>query len=298
MPFEARKSIPALSPQQICFVVDDVPSAVQYCEENFGWGPFYQFKAPVPEARYREWTGEKLTEVALGMAGKVQVEFLHVFKGHDTTEDYQARYGSGFQHLGIHCESRDEALAHLESLGATVNEVNEYPGIRFAFVDVPTGPGMFEILQPTAEMVSNEGISGSQKTRNTSDTLFDIDRATIVTRDIDTALEFYASAFGWTSPIATQATLRYGDIETLVRRHIGTAGTLQLEFIQPVEGSNDPYAAHLRRGEHGLIHAGGTISGDLPEGEALNGEWVETGESFALYNWPGGKHTLQVRRLS
>jgi catechol 2,3-dioxygenase-like lactoylglutathione lyase family enzyme len=298
MPFEDGNSAPALSPQQVCFVVDDVSTAVQYCEENFGWGPFYQFKAPVPEARYKQWSGEKLTEVALGMAGKVQVEFLHVFKGHDTTQDYQAQYGTGFQHLGIQCKSRDEALAHLESLGAVVNEVNEYPGIRFAFVDVPTGPGMFEILQPTAEMASNDGISGSRKKRDTTNPRFELDRATIVTRDINTALGFYAAAFGWERPVATQDTLRYGASETQVLRYIGTAGTLQLEFIQPKEGSSDPYAAHLRRGDHGLIHAGCNTDDGLPDGEALTGEWAETRESFALYNWAGGEYALQVRRLN
>ena len=298
MRFEAGGSVPALSPQQVCFVVDDVSAAVQYCEKNFGWGPFYQFEAPVPEAHYKEWSGEKLTEVALGMAGKVQVEFLHVFKGHDTTEEYQAQYGSGFQHLGIHCESRDQALTYLESLGAAINEVNEYPGIRFAFVDVPTGPGMFEILQPTAEMATNEGISNSRKSRNTTSNRLDLDRATIVTHDIDAALDFYASAFGWERPAAARALLRYGDSETQVWRHIGTAGTLQLELIQPKQGSDDPYSAHLRRGAHGLIHAGGIICGEFPEDEVLTGEWLDTGESFALYNWAGGQQSLQVRRLS
>ena len=295
MPSESSKAVPALSPQQVCFVVDDVPAAVQHCEKHYGWGPFFQFKAPVPDARYKDWSGEKLTEVALGMAGRVQVEFLHVHTGHDTTEDYQARYGSGFQHLGINCESRDEALAHLESIGATVNEVNEYPGIRFAFVDAPTGKGMFEILQPTAEMASNDGISSSRQSSKDAENRLNVDRATIVTRDINAALDFYSSAFNWERSTPEQQTLRFGNGETQVWRHIGSAGKLQLEFIQPEEDSDDPYAAHLRRGEHGLIHAGGTTGGDFPAGEAILGEWPATGESFALYDWPGGKNALQVR---
>jgi catechol 2,3-dioxygenase-like lactoylglutathione lyase family enzyme len=293
----AAGSAPALLPQQVCFVVDDVPAAVQFCEDRFGWGPFYQFKAPVAEARYKEWTGEKLTEVALGMAGSVQVEFLHIHQGRDTTADYQAKYGTGFQHLGIHCQSRDDALAHLESLGARVNELNEYPGINFAFVDVPTGPGMFEILQPTAEMTSNEGLASSRDS-GSSDTLFNVDRATIVTRDINQALVFYAGAFGWEDAAATQSTLRYNDHQTTVRRYIGTAGELQLEFIQPDENGDDPYSAHLRRGDHGLVHAGGALSGELPGDEAIRGQWLETGEHFALYDWAGGARSLQIRHAN
>jgi len=296
MPSEAESSAPLLYPRQVCFVVEDVPAAVQFCEETLGWGPFYQFKAPVPTAHYKDWSGEKLTEVALGMAGKVQVEFLHIHQGRDTTADYQAQYGTGFQHLGIHCESRDQALAHLKSLGATVNELNEYPGIRFAFVDVPTGPGMFEILQPTAEIADNDGISSSRKMNDRARALFDVDRATMVTRDIDTALNFYASSFDWDCPTAVTATLRYGDKETCVRRYIGKAGALQLELIEPNDNSDDPYATHLRRGDHGLIHAGGVFNGDLLEGEALRGEWLEIQEPFILYDWAGGERALQIRR--
>jgi catechol 2,3-dioxygenase-like lactoylglutathione lyase family enzyme len=295
MPSEAVSSSPLLHPRQVCFVVEDVPAAVQFCEETLGWGPFYQFKAPVPTAHYKGWSGEKLTEVALGMAGKVQVEFLHIHKGRDTTADYQAEYGTGFQHLGIHCESRGEALAHLESLGAVVNELNEYPGIRFAFVDVPTGPGMFEILQPTAEMADDEGISGSRTGNDRDRALFDVDRATMVTPDIDAALVFYASAFGWEKPVASTATLRYDEKDVCMRRYVGKAGTLQLELIEPNDNGDDPYAAHLRRGSHGLIHAGGEFNGDFPMPEARRGEWLETGESFTLYDWAGGDCALQIR---
>lgn len=287
---------PRLHPQQVCFVVDDVSAAVEFCQQQLGWGPFYQFKAPVEDARYKQWRGEKLTEVALGMAGGVQVEFLHVYKGRDTTADYQAEYGRGFQHLGIHCHSRDDALAYLESLGAVVNEQNEYPGIRFAFVDVPTGPGMFEILQPTAELADNEGISTSRKSDSaTSSPLFKVDRATIVSRDIDNTLAFYAAAFGWESPTANRCTLRHGDKQTTAQRYLGQAGALQLEFIQPTEDSDDPYSAHLRRGAHGLIHAGGVLDAAPPEGDALDGEWLESGESFALYNWLNIEHSFQIR---
>ncbi|MEH6582910.1 MAG: VOC family protein [Halioglobus sp.] len=301
MPSEATSAeytIPRLSPQQVCFVVEDVTDAVNFCEKRFGWGPFYQFKAPVPEATYKDWRGAKLTEVALGMAGKVQVEFLHVFEGQDTTGDYQAKYGTGLQHLGIHCLSRDEALEHLVSQGASVNELNEYPGIRFAFVDVPTGDGMFEILQPTAEMANDEGISGSREQRAESSTLFDIDRATIVTADIDKALSFYSETFGWTNAQAVAATLSINGSQTSARRYVGEAGKLQLEFIEPCDpDAGDPYAAHLRRGDHGLIHASGLLSGDFPVEEVLCGKWLETGESFALYSWSGGKHSLQIRRV-
>lgn len=297
MPSEAGPAPPSLYPQQVCFVVADLPAAVSFCEEQFGWGPFHQFTAQVPDASYKEWQGEKRTEVALGMAGKVQVEFLHVHQGHDTTQDYQAKYGTGFQHLGIYCKSREAALAHLESLGGVVNELNDYPGIRFAFVDVPTGPGMFEILQPTAELSANEGLSKSAKAKTPGSALFDLDRATIVTQDIKAALNFYAAAFGWQNPVAERSTLRYGGEETQMLRFIRKAGVLELEFIQPDINGSDPYATHLQRGNHGLTHVGGA-SATFPADAALSGQWLETEESFALYDWADSFSSLQVRHCA
>lgn len=297
MPSKHREpdSAPRLYPQQVCFVVDDVALAVQYCEQHFGWGPFYQFKAPVADASYKDWRGEKLTEVALGMAGKVQVEFLHVLKGRDTTADYQQEFGTGLQHLGIHCSDRDAALSHLESLGASVNEINEYPGVRFAFVNIPTGPGMFEILQATKEMASNKDMADSTKSSD-QEVLFGLDRATIVTHDIDQALAFYSATFGWQDAQASDATLRCDNTETKLRRYLGKAGALQLELIQGTDQGDDPYSAHLRRGNHGLVHASGVIDDALPSGAARHGEWLDSGENFALYSWAGGECALQIRR--
>ena len=142
-----QKRFPRLHPAQVCFVVDDVDAAVDEGVASFGWGPFHRFTAPVAEAHYHDWTGSKRTDVALGMAGSVQVELIHVHKGHDTVEAYQARYGTGLQHLGISCRDREQALAALAEIGGGVDDQGEYPGIRFAFVDTPTGPGMFELLQ-------------------------------------------------------------------------------------------------------------------------------------------------------
>ena len=80
--------VPSLFPAQVCFVVDDVARAAAECESRFGWGPFHIFSAPVSDASYHDWRGPKLTHVALGMAGGVQVELIHVETGRDTVAEY------------------------------------------------------------------------------------------------------------------------------------------------------------------------------------------------------------------
>jgi catechol 2,3-dioxygenase-like lactoylglutathione lyase family enzyme len=294
---------PRLHPAQVCFVVEDVATAVEECVASFGWGPFHRFTAPVPEARYHDWTGSKKTDVALGMAGGVQVELIHVHEGHDTVEAYQARYGAGLQHLGISCRDREQALAALEEIGGSVDDQGEYPGIRFAFVDTPTGPGMFELLQATGDTPPPGADSGSGESRAPNAGALppsvELDRATIVTDDLDRALAFYARAFRWEDTRIEACTLRVGSAESRVRRTRGQAGQLLLELVEPQRGGDDPYARHLARGDHGLVHAGGLTQGnDLPVGATVEGEWLEDGEVFALYAWSGGPESLQFRRAS
>jgi len=291
-------SPPRLYPSQVCFVVEDVPSAAKDCAARFGWGPFMEFTAKVDDASYRDWRGAKRTDVALGMAGPTQVELIHVHEGRDAVEAYQAEYGIGFQHLGVGVKSRDAALAHLESLGASVNELLEPTGLRIAFVDLPTGDAMFELLEPTGEKAEGFDLEEAQKrpgasepiTPNTS--LFAIDRATIVASDMDGALAFHAHSFGWKDARPETQTLRHPGGETRIERYKGRAGTLTLEILSPSEQSDDPYSAHLLRGAHGLVHAGGQQAhGDASPDAPF--EWLETGERFALEGWAGGSASLQ-----
>lgn len=293
---------PKLYPSQVCFVVDDVPSAAVDCAARFGWGPFMQFTAPVEDAEYRGWRGAKRTDVALGMAGPTQVELIHVHEGHDAVESYQAEYGVGFQHLGVGVRSRDEALAHLESLGAVLNEKLDPIGIRIAFVDLPTGPAMFELLEPTGEKAEGFDLEKAQKRPAHSpkatgprepNALFKIDRATIVTRDMQADLAFFSNAFGWNDVSAQTQTLRHPGGESRIPRAIGRAGTLTLEFVAPSSEGDDPYADHLRRGAHGLAHAGGTRAASSNASGAAAYRWLETDEAFDLEDWAGGARSLQ-----
>ena len=57
--------------------------------------------------------------------------------------------------------------------------------------------------------------------------------------------------------------------ESRLRRFRGGAGALELELVEPRPGADDPYARHLSRGEHGLVHAGGPLQGSPPLSRAL-----------------------------
>jgi catechol 2,3-dioxygenase-like lactoylglutathione lyase family enzyme len=290
----AKASEASLYPVQVCFVVDDVSQAAEDCAKRFGWGPFQAFTADV-DASYRDWRGRKVTDVALGMAGRVQVELIHVREGHDAIATYQSRYGPGFQHLGISCRSREAAIARLEALGASVDEVNEFDGVKIAFVDVPTGPAMFELLEPTRADAAGGATRQHEHAASPAEGVFAIDRATLVTSDMDRSLSFYAKAFDWEPQEPVRETLRHPDGEQAFLRHLGRAGSLRLELLSPVGAGEDAYSRHLSRAEHGLVHASGRWIGDPPEGASADHEWLERGERFALLDWEGGAGGLQIR---
>ncbi|MEZ4353905.1 MAG: VOC family protein [Myxococcota bacterium] len=296
MDVERPDSRSRLQAVQICFVVDDVPKATQECVDRFGWGPFQGFTADLPEASYRDWTGPRRTEVALGMAGSVQVELIHVHAGRDAIATYQTRYGRGAQHLGLVCGERDAALARLVALGARLDDRNEYDGVRIAFVDVPTGPAMFELLEP----VRADAAGGATRQRAWAPDAerLALDRATVVARDFDGALRFFREAFGWAGPEPMRMRLRTAEGAQPFLRVLARSGPLEIELLSPLSSGNEPYSRHLAGRDHGLVHASARVGGDRllaeDEGSSLY-EWIESGERFRLVDWAGGVGALQLR---
>lgn len=286
-----NESAARLAPYQTCFVVDDVERAAAECATRFGWGPFRSFSATVEDLDYKGRPARREAEVSLGMAGQVQVELLHVHEGVDCLAAFQARHGSGLQHLGIDTPSREGALARLEALGARLDHRDEFEGIRIAFVDVPNGPGLFELVDRTSGTPAGGGAALPEPG---PEPRLAIDRATLVAERMDAALEFFANAFDWRDVAAESATLRFQSQEVRLLRARGQAGRLEIELIEGRPGLPDPYSRHLARGGHGLVHAGGTVERDDPAA-SLDYQWLETGERFGLLDWSGGSGTLQIR---
>ncbi|MRI33816.1 hypothetical protein EOPP23_12550 [Endozoicomonas sp. OPT23] len=295
---ESVQKVP-LAPVQVCFIVNNVEEAVRFSEEHFGWGPFHTFSAPVENAKYKDWTGFKHVDVALGSGGNVQIEYVHVREGKDTIALYEEKYGTGIQHFGVQTPDRDAAIDYITSLGGEEDARDEFPGVRFAFMNIPTGQGMFELLQPeqSANSIVDQanavkaGGAGSEKH------VLKVDRATVVTGNMEETLAFYSQCFDWVDVKAEAQTLKSGDREVKLKRCIAFAGAMEIELIEATPEGTDPYSLHRRRGEHGIVHVSTSVA---PVSEALlpsyEGEWLETGEAFALYEWLGGNNSLQVRR--
>lgn len=303
---ENSNQAPVHTAYQACFVVADVAAAVEFCTTQLAWGPFQHFKIPSPESSYRGWNGHKLTEVALGMAGSAQVELIQVHLGRDAIEDYQTRLGPGLQHLGVLVKNTQQSLQYLEPAGAIKNDSNQYGEITYTFIDAPNGPAMLELLERGEQGLPTKETGGESigKTASSVDEKLQLDRATIVTSDIQQSAKFFAHCFATDAPSIQHDTLRerFLDsplIESKAQRCLLNAGVLQIELVQVDAKSDSVYARQLKRaaghGSHGLTHIGGH-SGDcqLP-GEPLHGEWLQQAESFQLFPGPDNRLSLQLR---
>lgn len=271
-----------LAAVQTCFVVADVDSAVCRCERDYGWGPFVRFSAPSP--------GDAVTHVALGNAGRTQVELISTEKVRNTVSEYQQRYGVGFQHLGVVCRDVDRGLEALEGFGGKTRERGSYPGVRFAFVDVPTGPGMLELLQPDANVPAPPAPEPAAPRE-----VLPVESAMIVTSDLDGALAFFEPAFGWESTPPVEDVLEIEGEQVGTLRRVGhRSGTLRLELVEPVSGDN-LYSRHLAQRDHGLVHVG---VAERPSDEARpvtsRGRWLRSGERFGFLESPFGAPGIRV----
>lgn len=273
-----------LAAVQTCFVVQDIDAAVKRCEQDFGWGPFLRFSAPSSGPDGDEGT----THVALGNAGRTQVEFIALENVDDTIGEYQARYGSGFQHLGVYCRDIDAARAALDRIGASTRQQGDYPGIRYAFLDTPTGNGMIELLQPD-ENVPTPKQAGAERSA------LAIDSATIATPNLSRALDFYAHVFDWDTLEISEDTLEIdGESVGTACRADGMAGRLRLEFVEPLSGDN-LYTRHLAERDHGLVHVGANArSVDDTQQAFGRGRWLVGGEQFCFRATPFSECGVRV----
>lgn len=269
---------------QTCFVVEDVKAAVETCEDRYGWGPFLCFSAPTPEAG-----PDAGTDVALGAAGRIQVELVKTRNMPNAMGAYQKRYGHGFQHIGVFCEDIDENARALSALGGSVRERGSHPGVRFAFIDTPAGPGLLELLQP------GEDVPTPPKDRGPLRTPLKVESATLVTRDIAATLAFFEGAFGWDSrPICDDALEIDGAEAGSFKRASGRSGALRVELLEPVAGEN-LYSRHLAERDHGLVHVSALDAGaDARLDAACTGRWRSEASAFRFVSGPLGEHGLRL----
>ena len=315
----AVANAPRLYPIQVCYTVDDVQTAIQFCEQQFAWGPFARFTAPNDAATYGNWAGTTVTEVGLGMAGAVQIELIHVHEGINSAGDFYSSYGAGLQHIGIYCKDRGSAQRYLTGLGAACRESGNVPGVNYGFVDAPACAwGMLELLEIAGGLP--DFAQGNYKTLSNQDaqSAIAIDRVTWVVNNIASATEFLAAAFEWPAKNGKAVGddivddhLMIDKQEYAFKRLLKKAGNLEIEVLEPLDCDpiysawlNDRYAKHSA--PHGFIHIGGkqpqrreaihlATMNNSTSANAMQAQWRNSDYRFTLINGPDGHASVQLR---
>lgn len=106
---------------QICFVVEDLESAMAQYSGIFGAGPWFLYEEPAPELDRTEYRGKPTrmgTRVALGYAGDMMFELACPRPGMPSIfQEVAERDGYGLHHFGLAVDDFDAVAAALEAAG-------------------------------------------------------------------------------------------------------------------------------------------------------------------------------------
>lgn len=106
---------------QICFVVEDLETAMEDYTRIFGAGPWFLYKEPPAEEDKTLYRGKPTpmgTRVALGYAGDMMFELASPRSGMPSIfQEVAQRNGFGLHHLGLAVRDFDSAAAALDAAG-------------------------------------------------------------------------------------------------------------------------------------------------------------------------------------
>lgn len=127
-------------PDQLSFYVEDIDAACRKFNELFGAGPFIKM-GPM---RFEEciYRGKKIDpefEIALGMWGLMEVEFVHRISGDPYLFDEK---GYGFNHVNVIVDDYDEAIALFAEHGFEPGMTMISSGKPIAYIDCMDKLGM------------------------------------------------------------------------------------------------------------------------------------------------------------
>ena len=130
---------------QYAFVVKDVKQVSAF-QERVGLGALPIERNVSLDRVYRGKPGTFEMLLGWGRTGDIVFEWIQPVVGPSVYEEYLARHGEGFHHLGFNVPDMDQALAALRARGLTVTmsggwDVNGHQG-RFAYLDAEKHGGV------------------------------------------------------------------------------------------------------------------------------------------------------------
>ena len=144
-PARAPNADPFRKVTQYAFVVKDV-AQVSAFHERVGFGALPIERNVSLDRVYRGKPGTFEMLLGWGRTGEIVFEWIQPVVGPSVYQEYLARHGEGFHHLGFNVPDMDAALAALHARGLAVTmsggwDVNGHQG-RFAYLDAEKQGGV------------------------------------------------------------------------------------------------------------------------------------------------------------
>ncbi len=127
---------------QLCFIVENLPEAVDHWVDSTGAGPFFvQDNLGVP-VKYKGNPSTLDINVGLGQLGKLQIELIEM--NDDSPSVYRDMYRkgeAGFHHVAIFSADFDAVVEDYAAKGSPLNTIGEFAGGRFCYIDTRAAIG-------------------------------------------------------------------------------------------------------------------------------------------------------------
>lgn len=135
--------------RQIGFVVDDLDSAKQLYEREWGqleWVHYEYSKEDFED--HPRYTHGKLIPVAAKIAkatvGNVELEFIKPMCNDSIYSEFMSKYGSGFHHLQLNVENFEDSFDYFKSQGyEVIQDGVSKRGVRIAYFDTYDAYGFY-----------------------------------------------------------------------------------------------------------------------------------------------------------
>ena len=251
---------------QVAIAVHNLPLVVENYWKilGIGFGKIYDWEYPLVSSRTYHgkpaWSREMICHA---MVGSVQLELMQPVDGPSLYRDFLEEHGEGIHHLQFLVSDFDEANRILtEEYGFTDLQGGSCgcteKGCRYNYIYLESLGCIWEVVE-CDEGIAGEPISQYREGAGESPARLkvkDINRVSIVVRDVDRTVENYWNILGigpwgiyeWGEPLVYERTYHGKPARGREKVAIANVGGVHLELCQPLAGEST-YRDFLK--EHG-----------------------------------------------
>ena len=278
---------------QIGIVVKDVQKTADDYWKLLGIGPWAIFTSSSYDQTYREKPAQLSYKVGLAQVGNAELELMETLGGTTTYSDFMAEHGEGAHHLQYLVDSVETIDKHAEIMARNgfISLMSAHSGSNGGFNYFDTVSALGTILE-SVKMADGfkypeyKGEPSPAKIKVSA-----INQVGLVVKDVQRTADNYFNLLGigpWeiselTPPLVNDPMYKGKPCNFTAKVAYATAGQVQMELIEPVDGSSIFKDFLVKHGER-LHHLGFSVDNIGETTQVMHREGFPTLMSFGLGN--------------